>query len=161
MTLHTKNILGDLAPEEFLKNYWQKQPCLIRQAIPAYTCPVDPDELAGLACEPDSQARLVIENRHKSNDWQVEYGPFSEETFRQLPSTNWSLLVRHVDRFVPSIQALLSGFDFIPNWRIDDVMISYATDGGSVGPHLDSYDVFLLQGTGRRHWQINRHDYTG
>lgn len=153
-------VLGDITPEEFLKTYWQKQPCLIRQAIPGYTCPLSPEELAGLACEPDSQARLVIEAGHGTNSWEVEYGPFTAGRFSQLPSTHWSLLVHQVDHFVPAVHALFSRFDFIPQWRIDDVMISYAADQGSVGPHLDSYDVFLLQGMGQRHWKINRHDYS-
>lgn len=154
------SVLGEITPEEFLKSFWQKQPCLIRNAIPGFECPVSPDELAGLACEDNSRARLVIEDCKETDSWQVEYGPFSEARFRQLPATHWSLLVSHVEHYLSPVYELLTRFNFIPNWRIDDVMISYAADHGSVGPHLDSYDVFLLQGMGQRHWQINRHDYT-
>lgn len=154
------SVLGEITPEEFLKSFWQKQPCLIRQAVPGFVCPLSPEELAGLACEDNSQARLVIEEPDRANGWKVEYGPFTDAIFKQLPATHWSLLVSHVEQFLPPVNDLLSRFSFIPNWRIDDVMISYAPDQGSVGPHLDSYDVFLLQGMGQRHWQINRHDYT-
>ncbi len=151
--------LGELSPEQFLAEYWQKQPCLIRQAIPGYHCPVSPEELAGLACEDTVSSRLVIE-KGGSSPWQVKHGPLQEQDFQQLPETHWTLLVQNVDQIHPEVHRLLDYFCFIPNWRIDDVMISYAPESGSVGPHLDSYDVFLLQGMGRREWHINRLDYS-
>jgi len=151
--------LGNISPENFLKEYWQKQPCLIRQAFPDFNCPLGADELAGLACEDGIRSRLVLE---KDGDypWQVKHGPFTESDFKSLPDTHWSLLVQDVNQHVPEIAALLQHFCFIPFWRIDDIMISYAAEQGSVGPHLDSYDVFLLQGTGKRQWQINPDDYS-
>jgi 50S ribosomal protein L16 3-hydroxylase len=153
------NILGNINSKIFLKDYWQKKPLLIRQAIPGYHCPLRPEELAGLACEEEVSSRLVIE-KHGTHPWQVKYGPLKEKDFKKLPQTHWTLLVQEVDHYHPGIRSLLDYFSFIPNWRIDDVMISYAPAHGSVGPHLDSYDVFLLQGLGRRRWQINADDYT-
>ena len=145
--------LGDLTPGEFLERYWQKEPLLIRQAIPGFCCPLDPDGLAGLACEPEADARLILE-RGADPPWQLLRGPFDEEEFERLPETHWSLLVRDVNRFVPEIADLMDRFRFVPDWRLDDVMISYAAPQGSVGAHIDSYDVFLLQGLGRRRWEI-------
>ncbi len=155
----SKNILGRITPKHFLKNYWQKKPLLIRQALPGYQCPITPEELAGHACEEGVESRLVIE-KHGAYPWQVKHGPLTRKDFRKLPSRHWTLLVQRVDHFAPEISALLDHFRFVPNWRIDDVMISYAPKHGSVGPHLDSYDVFLLQGMGQRRWQINTSDYS-
>ncbi|MGM0544289.1 MAG: JmjC domain-containing protein [Pseudomonadota bacterium] len=146
-------LLGDLTPAEFLASYWQQKPLLIRGAIPDYISPIEPDELAGLACEPGIEARLVEENGPEGA-WQVSHGPFDEATFERLPERNWSLLVQAVDHYLPSVAALLDEFDFLPRWRLDDVMISYAPPGGSVGPHVDQYDVFLFQASGRRRWQL-------
>ncbi|MBI4006278.1 MAG: cupin domain-containing protein [Gammaproteobacteria bacterium] len=153
------NILGNITPEEFLATYWQKKSCLIRQAFPDFSCPISVDELAGLACEEDIRSRLVLE---KDGDypWQVINGPFTEGDFKTLPDTHWTLLVQDVNQYVPDVAAILQYFSFIPFWRIDDVMISYSPEQGNVGPHLDSYDVFLLQGMGRRKWQINPDDYS-
>lgn len=153
------NIPGNISPKQFLEEYWQKKPCLIRQAIPDYQCPVSPEELAGLACEADVSSRLVIE-KGGAHPWLVKYGPLTKKDFKKLPETHWTLLVQEVDHYLQEITTLRDHFNFIPNWRIDDVMISYAPKHGSVGPHLDSYDVFLLQGMGRRRWQINADDYT-
>jgi len=146
-------LLGDLTPAEFLASYWQQKPLLIRGAIPDYISPIEPDELAGLACEPGIEARLVEENGPEGA-WQVSHGPFDEATFERLPDSNWSLLVQAVDHYLPSVAALLDEFDFLPRWRLDDIMISYAPPGGSVGPHVDQYDVFLFQASGRRRWQL-------
>ena len=157
MTKKTEHVLGNLTPDEFLQSYWQEKPCVIRQALPGYQCPITPEELAGLACEPDITSRIVLTHE---DTWEVLHGPFDEKQFRELPDTHWTLLVQSVDRYHQAITDLLQHFRFIPNWRIDDVMISYAADQGTVGPHLDSYDVFLLQGMGIRHWQINRDDYS-
>ena len=159
MTNVISNILGVIHPKDFLKKYWQKKPCVIRQALPAYQCPISPEELASLACEDGVEARLVIKKSGK-HDWQVQYGPLAETDFRSLPETHWTLLVQGVEQYHKEISALFRHFNFVPNWRIDDVMISYATKHGGVGPHLDSYDVFLLQGMGRRRWQINHSAYT-
>jgi len=147
--------LGGLSAAEFLRDYWQKQPLLIRQAFPAFRSPISPDELAGLACEEEVESRLVLE-KHGEKPWEVRHGPFAEELFAELPDSHWSLLVQAVDRQVPAVADLLDRFRFLPNWRIDDIMISFAPPQGSVGPHTDSYDVFLLQIWGRRRWDISQ-----
>lgn len=145
-------LLGDRTPAEFLKTYWQKRPLLIRQAIPGFTPPLDADELAGLACEEDVEARIV---QGRDRDWSVRPGPFEEWVFSELPKTDWTLLVQDVNAHVPEADALLDAFGFLPAWRLDDLMVSYAAPGGSVGPHVDQYDVFVLQGAGRRRWRID------
>ncbi|SDI22285.1 50S ribosomal protein L16 3-hydroxylase [Pseudomonas flavescens] len=147
-------LLGGLSAGEFLRDYWQKKPLLVRQAIPAFESPISPDELAGLALEDEVESRLVVE--HGETPWQVRSGPFAEDAFSQLPEREWTLLVQAVDQFVPEVAELLEAFNFLPKWRIDDVMISFAAPGGGVGPHYDNYDVFLLQGHGRRRWQIGQ-----
>lgn len=148
------SLFGDLSAEEFLRNYWQKKPLVIRAALPDFASPISPEELAGLACEEDAHSRLILE-KGGSHPWELREGPFDEEDFMALPERHWSLLVQEVDRWVPEVARILDHFRFIPNWRIDDVMASYAPDGGSVGAHVDNYDVFLLQGLGRREWQIS------
>lgn len=155
MNHHDKplTLLGDLTAADFLANYWQQKPLLIRGAIPDFISPIEADELAGLACEPGVEARLVEEDG-PDGPWQVSHGPFDEATFERLPETNWSLLVQAVDHYVPSVAALMDEFDFLPRWRLDDVMISYAPPGGNVGAHIDQYDVFLLQASGHRRWQL-------
>ncbi|MBW6392350.1 cupin domain-containing protein [Billgrantia antri] len=147
------SLLGGLTPAEFLRDYWQRQPLLIRGALADFESPLDPDELAGLACEEGVEARL-IEEAGPDGPWQVSHGPFDEAVFGELPERDWTLLVQAVDHYVPEVAELLELFDFLPSWRLDDVMISYAPPGGSVGPHVDQYDVFLLQGLGRRRWQL-------
>lgn len=146
-------MLGGLTPAEFLRDFWQQKPLLIRGAFADFECPLDPDELAGLACEEGIEARLV-EKHGAKGPWQVSHGPFDERTFARLPERDWSLLVQAVDHYVPEVAELLEAFDFLPRWRLDDIMISYAPPGGSVGPHVDQYDVFLLQGNGQRRWQL-------
>ncbi len=147
-----KTLLGGISPRQFLKQYWQKKPLLIRQAIPGFGGILEPDELAGLACEEEAQSRLV---RHVRGKWLLEQGPFAEERFGRLPKTNWTLLVQGVNHHLPEAAALLQRFDFIPHARLDDLMVSFAPDGGGVGPHFDSYDVFLLQGLGKRRWRVS------
>ena len=147
-------LLGGMTAREFMRDYWQKKPLLIRQAIPDFESPIDADELAGLALEEEVESRLVIE--HGERPWELRRGPFAEDEFGKLPEREWTLLVQAVDQFVPEVGELLEHFRFLPSWRIDDVMISYAAPGGSVGPHFDNYDVFLLQGAGKRHWQIGQ-----
>lgn len=145
------DMLGGLTPSEFLRNYWQKKPLVIRQAFPGFQCPVSPDELAGLACEEGVESRIVIEN-DDGKPWQLHNGPFTPDRFSDLPEQDWTLLVQGLDHWVPEIADLLEHFRFIPNWRLDDIMASYAPKGGSVGPHYDQYDVFLLQAQGHRRW---------
>ncbi|WP_160327298.1 cupin domain-containing protein, partial [Pseudomonas citronellolis] len=137
-------LLGGLTPREFMRDYWQKKPLLVRQAIPGFESPISPDELAGLALEDEVESRIVLE--HGEHPWELRRGPFAEDAFSQLPEKDWTLLVQAVDQFVPEVAELIEDFKFLPKWRIDDVMISYAAPGGSVGPHFDNYDVFLLQG---------------
>jgi 50S ribosomal protein L16 3-hydroxylase len=135
----------------FLRDHWQKKPLLIRNPWARWRNPIEPDELAGLACEDDVESRLIVQAR---DSWTVESGPLPEARFGRLGKKPWTLLVNAVDHHVPEVAALIAPFRFVPNWRIDDVMVSYATDGGGVGPHFDQYDVFLIQGLGRRRWQI-------
>ncbi|MBD8097293.1 cupin domain-containing protein [Pseudomonas fluorescens] len=147
-------LLGGITAREFLRDYWQKKPLLIRQAIPDFESPIDADELAGLALEEEVESRLVIE--HGERPWELRRGPFAEDAFSTLPEREWTLLVQTVDQFVPEVAELLEHFRFLPSWRIDDVMISFAAPGGSVGPHFDNYDVFLLQAQGKRNWKIGQ-----
>jgi 50S ribosomal protein L16 3-hydroxylase len=147
-------LLGGISARVFLRDYWQKKPLLIRQAIPDFQSPIDPDELAGLALEEEVESRLVLE--HGERPWEMRRGPFAEDAFSELPERDWTLLVQSVDQFVPEVAELLENFRFLPSWRIDDIMISYAAPGGSVGPHFDNYDVFLLQGHGKRHWKVGQ-----
>lgn len=146
--------LGDMPIDVFLRDYWQKKPLLIRNALPQFELPVDGDELAGLSLEEDIESRIILE--HGTTPWELRHGPFDEDAFAQLPPSHWTLLVQAVDQWVPEVQDLLQHFRFIPNWRLDDIMISYAADQGSVGPHFDYYDVFLLQGAGKRRWRIGQ-----
>ncbi len=145
--------LGELSAEQFLRDYWQKKPLLIRNAIPDFEPPVSADELAGLACEQEVESRLIRFDP-ASDHWSLEHGPFDESTFANLPPRHWTLLVQGVDHWIPDAADLLAQFSFIPNWRVDDLMISYAVTGGGVGPHYDNYDVFLLQAAGHRRWEL-------
>lgn len=152
-------LLGGLSREEFLKQYWQKKPLLIRQALPDYQSPISAEEFGGLACEDDIESRLIQE-KGGDKPWQVRHGPFTESDFTSLPESHWTLLVQSVDHHIPELAILLDEFDFIPTWRIDDLMVSFAQEQGSVGPHLDNYDVFLLQVEGKRHWHINESKFS-
>ena len=143
----------DFDKQTFLREYWQKKPLLIRAGAQPFVDMIEPEELAGLACEEGVESRLVQVDEAQQN-WTMRQGPFTEEDFLNLPENRYSLLVQAVDQWVDDVAALLSDFDFIPGWRIDDVMISYATDEGGVGPHFDYYDVFLIQGMGQKRWQI-------
>lgn len=145
-----------MPPEHFLRDYWQKRPLLIRKALPRFKSPLTANDLAGLACEPGVLARIVLQQPENEKDaWQVESGPFAEERFAQLPASHWTLLVQDVDRWDADVRVLLRHFAFLPRWRIDDIMVSYAAPQGSVGAHVDHYDVFLLQGLGQRQWHID------
>ena len=147
-------ILGGISAEVFLRDYWQKKPLLIRQAIPNFESPLEGNDLAGLSLEEIVESRIVLE--HGETPWQLKHGPFNDETYNTLPERDWTLLVQAVDQFSPEVAEVLEHFTFLPNWRIDDVMISFAVPGGSVGPHYDNYDVFLLQAEGQRKWKIGQ-----
>ena len=146
-------LLGGLGAEAFLAHHWQHRPLIVRQAVPNFENPIDAEELAGLACEPGVRSRLVLGHPER-RDWSVEYGPFDRERFAALPGSAWTLLVSQIEHYWPEASVWLERFDFIPHWRRDDLMISYAVREGSVGPHIDAYDVFLFQAQGRRRWQI-------
>ncbi|MGB1239195.1 MAG: JmjC domain-containing protein [Pseudomonadales bacterium] len=144
--------LGDISLETFLAEYWQKKPLLIRNAIADFAPLIEPDELAGLACEQEIESRLII-SQHDDQPWSMQQGPLSESCFAELPASHWTLLVQAVDHWHPEACEFLARFNFIPQWRVDDLMISFATRGGGVGPHYDNYDVFLLQASGTRRWE--------
>jgi 50S ribosomal protein L16 3-hydroxylase len=143
-----------MPPARFLRDYWQKRPLLVRSAFPGFEPPLSPDDLGGLACEDAALSRLVRHDASRRR-WTVTTGPLDEATFATLPDHGWTLLVQDVDKWDADVAALLAPFDFLPSWRIDDVMVSYAENGGGVGAHVDQYDVFLLQGLGRRRWSIS------
>lgn len=151
-------MLGGMSAADFLRDYWQHQPLLIRGAFPDFESPLDANDLAGLACEDNVEARLIEahgqDDSGASQPWKVSHGPFDEATFARLPERDWTLLVQAVDHYVPEVAELFEQFSFLPRWRLDDIMISYAPPGGSVGPHTDHYDVFLLQASGQRRWQL-------
>jgi 50S ribosomal protein L16 3-hydroxylase len=146
-------LLGGLQASTFLQRYWQKKPLLIPNALPSFLPPVDKSLLIRLATAANVEARVVRE-RSKPR-WRVDHGPFERSFFDSLPKSHWTLLVQDVDKHVEEARQLLNRFDFVPNWRVDDLMVSYATPFGSVGPHFDNYDVFLLQGRGRRRWSLS------
>lgn len=145
------SLLGGLAPSVFLRDYWQKRPLLIRNALPDFAGLLNFDEMRTLVQRDEVESRLI---QGSGRHWQLDHGPFSKADFKRLPKTDWTLLIQSLDHLLPEASALLAQFDFIPHARLDDLMVSYAAPGGSVGPHFDSYDVFLLQGTGQRRWQI-------
>lgn len=139
--------------ERFLREHWQKSPCLIRGVCADFSTMPSPEELAGLACEDEVESRIV--HGDLESGWRVRHGPFGDDDFLSLPDSLWTLLVQDVEKHVPSLTGALGAFDFLPRWRLDDVMLSYAVPGGSVGPHIDAYDVFLLQAKGRRTWALD------
>ena len=148
------HILGSTSIAAFLDEYWQQKPLLIRAAVEDFISPISADEMAGLACEEEVESRIIME-RDGEHPWQCWHGPFEEDVFGALPSTHWTLLLQSLNLHIPEFAQLLERFRFIPNWRVDDVMVSYAAPGGSVGPHTDNYDVFLLQASGKRRWEIS------
>jgi len=147
-----KPMLNALTPAQFLRRHWQKKPLLARASLPQFAPLVTRRDLQDMAGSADTEARLIVRNGGR---WQVSHGPFTRRDFARLPARNWTLLVQGVNHVLPEAQALLTQFAFIPYARLDDLMVSYAPPGGGVGPHFDSYDVFLLQGEGRRRWQIS------
>ena len=145
-------LLGPLGIQEFLRDYWQKKPLLIRGALPEFSGLLSPKQLIELACKDDVQARLVTQ---KQGEYELQHSPFTAKKFKGLDKIHWTVLVQGVNHHLQSAAELLKNFSFIPHARLDDLMISYAPKGGGVGPHFDSYDVFLLQGMGHRRWQIS------
>lgn len=141
----------NLDRETFLARNWQSKPLLIPQAIPNFKPPISSHQLAGLALEDEIESRII---ESKGGEWLLQHGPFSNADFQR--ENPWTLLVQAVDQFIPEVAELRKLVDFIPAWRVDDVMVSYAVDGGSVGPHYDNYDVFLLQGEGQRLWKVGQ-----
>ncbi len=146
-------LLGGLSPQAFMRRHWQKKPLLVRQAWPYVIPPVSRSELFALAARDEVESRLV---RQQRGGWALRHGPLPRRALPPLGERGWTLLVQGLDLHVPAAHDMLSRFRFVPEARLDDLMISYATDGGGVGAHLDSYDVFLLQVQGRRRWRIGR-----
>ena len=149
-------LLGGLTPQLFMKRHWQKKPLLVRQAIPGFSPLLDRGELFDLAANEDVQTRMVIQELDKSPAWRFMQGPFERRALPALKRPGWTLLLQGVDLHHDAVHALMNQFRFVPDGRLDDLMISYASNGGGVGPHFDSYDVFLLQAHGKRRWQIGR-----
>ena len=164
------SFLGPLSPDEFLEHYWQKQPLLLRGALRDQPLPVSRSQLFALAQDPEVESRLVKRNRNKrvlegstensncietSDTYSLDLGPFSKKQLTILPAQDWTLLVQDLEQHTPLLQSLLDWLDFLPEWRKDDVMASFATQGGSVGPHFDQYDVFLVQVQGSRRWELS------
>ena len=146
-------LLGGLTPAAFLRRHWQKRALLVSHAIPGFAGCLSPAELFALAARDDVESRVVL---REQGQWSTLEGPFPKSAFRQLPRKGWTLLVHGVNLHIPAGDALLRQFAFIPYARLDDLMVSYAVAGGGVGAHFDSYDVFLLQGNGRRRWRVSR-----
>ena len=153
-------LLGGISPQQFMQQYWHKKPLLVRGAIPAFELakaagepldsPISAADLVMLASQPDSECRLI-----QSTPWKMAHGPFSSKSIPSVNQANWTLLLQGADSLHPAAKTVLSWFRFIPDVRLDDLMISLAGPGGGVGPHVDSYDVFLIQMSGRRHWKIS------
>ena len=152
MTATQHAFLGGISPRDFMAKHWQKQWRLMRAALPAFEELIDSKALLALACSDDVESRLILRD---GKAWTLENGPFTKKRLAALPARDWSLLVQGLNLHVPAADALLRRFNFLPYARLDDVMISLAAPGGGVGPHFDSYDVFLLQGIGSRQWKIS------
>lgn len=154
--LEPLQLLGGLSRDIFMKRHWQKKPLLIRQAITNFKPMLDRSELFELAAREDVQARMVIAQPGQTPGWQLKHGPFERRALPALKRPGWTVLLQGVDLHHDGVHELMNKFRFVPDARLDDLMISYASDGGGVGPHFDSYDVFLLQAQGRRRWRIGR-----
>ena len=142
-------------PEEFLKNNWQKQPCFLKNGFEESLNYLTPEQLIDLSLDDEIESRL-ISNSSINNDWRLEHGPFENEHFEKLKDPAWTLLIQSIDSWRPETRKILESFKFIPNWRYDDLMVSFATDKGGVGPHVDNYDVFLIQAAGKRRWRVGQ-----
>jgi 50S ribosomal protein L16 3-hydroxylase len=150
-------LLGGLTPATFMRRHWQKKPLLIRQAIAGFQPLLDRAELLDLAAQDEVESRLVVQpSPDGKRPWRFRHGPFARKALPAFKQPGWTLLVQGVDLLDSRVHALMNQFRFVPDARLDDLMISYATDGGGVGPHFDSYDVFLLQAQGQRRWRIGR-----
>jgi 50S ribosomal protein L16 3-hydroxylase len=149
-------LLGGISPQVFMKRYWQKKPLLIRQAIPGFKPLLDRSQLFELAASEDAQTRMVIQEPGSKPGWRFRHGPFQRRAIPPLKKPGWTILVQGVDLHHDRVHDLMNQFRFVPDARLDDLMISFATEGGGVGPHFDSYDVFLLQAQGQRRWRIGR-----
>lgn len=148
-------LLGGLTPAAFMREHWHKKLRLIRQAIPAFTELLPVEEILALATREDVESRLILRD---GKDWSLENGPFKASRWKSLPKENWTLLVQGLNLHLPNADALLRAFAFVPYARLDDIMVSLAAPGGGVGPHFDSYDVFLLQGQGTRRWKLSEQE---
>ena len=146
-------LLGGLSPQQFMRRHWQKKPLLVRQALPGATAPLPRAELFALAGSDAVESRLVVRG---AAGWTLRHGPVPRRALPPLSQPAWTLLVQGLDLHLQAAHELLARFRFVPDARLDDLMLSYASDGGGVGPHLDSYDVFLIQVHGRRRWRIGR-----
>ncbi len=144
---------GPMTTAEFLRRHWQKRPLLVRGAFPGFADPLDVREVLALAASPDAESRVV---RRDGRYWSLRHGPFGKTELARRPKRDWTVLVQDANHFSGRAAGLLSRFSFVPHARVDDLMVSYAVPGGTVGPHVDSYDVFLIQGRGRRRWQVSR-----
>ncbi len=149
-------LLGGISPQVFMKRYWQKKPLLVRQAVPGFKPLLDRTQLFELAANEDAQTRMVIQDAGSKPGWRFKHGPFQRRALPPLKQPGWTILVQGVDLHHECVHNLMNQFRFVPDARLDDLMISFATDGGGVGPHFDSYDVFLLQAHGQRRWRIGR-----
>lgn len=147
------NLLGGLSPAQFMRRHWQKKPLLIRQAIPGFEPVLSRAQLFDMACRESVESRLIV---RKPQGWTLKQGPFKRSSLPPLKQPGWTLLVQGVDQHDDAVHELLQRFRFVPDARLDDLMISWASEGGGVGPHFDSYDVFLLQASGQRRWRIGR-----
>lgn len=149
-------LLGGISPQVFMKRHWQKKPLLVRQAVPGFKPLLSRTQLFELAADEDAQTRMVIQKPGKTPGWRLKQGPFQRRALPPLKQPGWTILVQGVDLHHEGVHQLMNQFRFVPDARLDDLMISFATDTGGVGPHLDSYDVFLLQAHGQRRWRIGR-----
>jgi 50S ribosomal protein L16 3-hydroxylase len=147
------DLLAGLSPAQFMRRHWQKKPLLVRQAIPQFKPLLSRPDLFAMAADEDVESRLIVQ---KGDSWKMKQGPMARRSLPPVSQPGWTLLVQSVDSHHEAVHALLQKFRFVPDARLDDLMISYATTGGGVGPHFDSYDVFLLQASGRRRWKIGR-----
>jgi 50S ribosomal protein L16 3-hydroxylase len=148
-------VLGGITAEQFLNEYWQKKPLFVRNAMPEIMGLLEPEDVKELALEEDVSARLIRQKNKNPNEWHVKSSPLTKGDFQKLPNL-WTILVQAVDHYSFDIAELWKKFPFIPQWRRDDIMVSYAPKGGSVGKHFDFYDVFLVQGHGHRRWQLGQ-----
>ena len=149
------DILGGITAEQFLAEYWQKKPLLVRNALPEIANLLEPNDVMELALDENITARLIKQKDKDPNQWSVKSSPLIKADFQKMPKL-WTLLVQAVDHYSFDLAELWKKFPFIPQWRRDDIMVSYAAKGGSVGKHFDFYDVFLVQGHGHRRWQLGQ-----